>query len=63
MFSLTKKLHNAFLRGDGESVGMYDELVVVFDIGESIDNYIKFIEENNATLPFTNMRIHPIIVP
>ena len=52
MFSLTKKLHNAFLRRDGESVGMYDELVVVFDIGENIDNYTKFIEENITTLPF-----------
>ena len=46
----------------GHPLGMYDELVVVFDVGESIDSYLKFVEENIATLPFTNMRTHPIVV-
>ena len=47
----------------GSPLGMNDESVVVFDVGESIDNYLKFIEENLATLPFTNMRTHPIVLP
>ncbi len=46
----------------GGPLGMSDELVVVFDVGGSMDNYLKFLEENLAALPFTNMRTHPIVV-
>jgi hypothetical protein len=48
----------------GGPLGMSEDLVVVFDVGGSIDNYLKFLEEENFTnLPFTNMRTHPIVVP
>ena len=46
----------------GSPLGMHDESVVVFDVGESIDNYFKFLEENIAIIPYTNMKTHPIIV-
>lgn len=46
----------------GSPMGMHDESVVVFDIGESIDNYLKFLEENITTLPYTNLKTHPIVV-
>jgi hypothetical protein len=45
----------------GGPLGMREDLVVVFDVGGSMDNYLKFLEENFANLPFTNMRTHPIV--
>jgi hypothetical protein len=45
----------------GGPLGMTEDLVVVFDVGGSMDNYLKFLEENYANLPFTNMRTHPIV--
>ena len=47
----------------GGPLGMSEDLVVVFDVGGSMDNYLKFKEENFTNLPFTNMRTHPIVVP
>jgi len=47
----------------GGPLGMSDDLVVVFDVGGNMDNYLKFKEENFINLPFTNMRTHPIVVP
>ncbi len=47
----------------GMPLGMSEELVVMFDVGDNMDNYLRFIQENFATLPFTNMRTHPIVVP
>jgi len=59
----TAEKHGLKLLLWGFPLGMYDESVVVFDVGGSMDNYLRFFEKNFAILPFTNIRTHPIVMP
>ena len=47
----------------GGPLGMSEDVVVVFEVGGSIDGYLEFKEETFSQLPFTDMRTHPIVVP
>lgn len=47
----------------GIPMGMHDHVVVVFDIGENIDNFYNKLLEILPDVPFTDGRTHAVYVP